>query len=76
MSKAGYSKATQDDVVLIAGQTQAFTIHIEPVTFSTLREIGTVTSKGRGTFNTTPASVDVVSSQAFVDQAQPQVLAS
>ena len=73
VSKAGYGSATQSDVVLIAGQTQAFTIRINQLTFSSLREIGSVTSKGRGTFNTSPASVSVVTTQAFIDQAQPQV---
>ena len=73
VSKPGYSTAVQNDVVVLAGQTQDFTVRIDRATFSSLRTIASVQATGRGTFNTSAASVSVVTSQAFVDQAQPQV---
>ncbi|HEY8298290.1 MAG TPA: TonB-dependent receptor [Candidatus Baltobacteraceae bacterium] len=73
VNKPGYSTAVQNDVVVLAGQTQDFTVRIDRATFSSLRTIASVHATGRGTFNTSAASVNVVTSQAFVDQAQPQV---
>ncbi len=73
VNKPGYSTAIQNDVVVLAGQTQDFTVRIDQATFSSLRTIASVQATGRGTFNTSAASVSVVTSQTFVDQAQPQV---
>lgn len=73
VTKPGYSTAVQDDVVEISGQTQDFTVRMDRATFSSLRTIATVHATGRGTFNTSPASVSVVTTQSFIDQAQPQV---
>ncbi|MEO6913095.1 MAG: TonB-dependent receptor [Candidatus Baltobacteraceae bacterium] len=72
-AKPGYSTAVQDEIVEIAGQTQDFTVRMDRVTFSSLRSIATVHAAGRGTFNASPASVNVVTTQSFIDQAQPQV---
>lgn len=72
-TKPGYSTAVQEEVVEIAGQTQDFTVRMDRATFSSLRSIATVHATGRGTFNTSPASVNVVTTQSFIDQAQPQV---
>ena len=73
VTKPGYSTAVQDEVVEIAGQTQDFTVRMDRATFSSLRTIATVHATGRGTFNTSPASVNVVTTQSFINQAQPQV---
>jgi outer membrane receptor protein involved in Fe transport len=73
-AKAGYQPANQSDLAVIAGQTQTLAITMPALTFSSLRTIASVRSVGRGTFNTTPASISVVSSQTFMDQAQPQVM--
>ena len=72
--RAGYDTATQGDVVVLAGQSQSLTVRMHAATLTSLRTIATVTSTNKATFNTTPASVNVVTSQAFVDQAQPQVI--
>jgi hypothetical protein len=44
------------------------------VTFQSLRTIASVRAAGRGVFNTTPASVNIVSAQTFMDQGQTQVM--
>lgn len=73
-SKAGYQTANQPDLAVFAGQTQSLAITMPALTFSSLRTIASVRSVGRGTFNTSPAAISVVSSQTFIDQAQPQVM--
>lgn len=73
-TKAGYETASQPDLAVLSGQTQTLAVTMPALTFQSLRTIATVRASGRGTFNTTPASVSVVSSQTFVDQAQPQVM--
>ena len=73
VSKAGFATAVQSDVVLIAGQNTTLSVRMQAATFSSLQTIATVRSVGRGTFNTSAASVNVVTSQTFIDQAQPQV---
>ncbi|MDQ2864910.1 MAG: TonB-dependent receptor [Candidatus Eremiobacteraeota bacterium] len=71
--RAGYDTASENSVVVLAGQSQTLTVRMHAATLSSLRTIATVTSRNRATFNTTPASVNIVTSQAFVDQAQPQI---
>jgi outer membrane receptor for Fe3+-dicitrate len=73
ISKPGYETATATDFALLGGQTQIVAVTIHTQTFTSLRTIATVSANGQATFNTSPASVSVVSAQAFVDQAQPQV---
>jgi hypothetical protein len=73
-TKAGYETATQPELAVLAGQTQTLAVVMPGLTFQSLRTIATVRASGRGTFNTTPASVNVVSSQTFMDQGQPQVM--
>lgn len=73
VSKAGYNTAVQSDVVALTGQTQTLTVRIDRITFSSLQTIASVRAAGRGSINTSPASVSVVTTQAFIDQAQPQV---
>lgn len=73
-SKAGYNTATESNITVLAGTTQTLAVTMAALSFNTLRTIANVRSAGRGTFNTTPASVSVVTSQTFQDQAQPQVM--
>ncbi|HEY5258521.1 MAG TPA: TonB-dependent receptor [Candidatus Baltobacteraceae bacterium] len=73
VSKPGFSTAVQNDVALLAGQTTALTVRMQAATFSSLETIATVRANGRGAINTSPASVNVVTTQTFIDQAQPQV---
>jgi outer membrane receptor protein involved in Fe transport len=73
ISKAGYNTAVQNDIALVAGQSQTLTVSIAAVTFSSLRTIAHVSVNGRGAINQTAASIDVVQPQTFIDQAAPQV---
>ncbi len=73
ITKPGYDTATATDFAVIGGQSESVQVTIHPQTFSSLRTIATVRANGQATFNTSPASIQVVSSQAFVNQAQPQV---
>lgn len=71
--KAGYQSASESDFAVLAGQTQIVQIALHPQTFSSLRTIATVSANAQSQFNTSPASVNVVTAQTFVDQAAPQV---
>ncbi|HEY9084736.1 MAG TPA: TonB-dependent receptor [Candidatus Tyrphobacter sp.] len=73
VSKAGYSQAVQNDIALVPGQAQTLTVSMAAISFSSLRTIAHVSIAGRGTINQSPASIDVIASQNFTDQAQPQV---
>ncbi len=73
VSKSGFTTAVENDVIALSGQTQTFSVRLGPATFSSLETIATVRATGRGAMNTSPASVNVVTSEAFADQGQPQV---
>ena len=73
VTKPGYETATATDFAVVGGQTESVQVTIHAQTFSSLRTIATVRANGQATFNTSPASIAVVSSQVFVNQAQPQV---
>lgn len=73
-TKAGHETASEADLTVLAGQTETLAIVMPSISFQSLRTIASVRAVGRGTFNTTPASVSVVTSQTFMDQAQPQVM--
>jgi outer membrane receptor protein involved in Fe transport len=71
-TKAGYNSAT-DVIALTAGQSQSVTIALQQISFTRLLTIARVSTTGAGTFNTSPAAVNVVNAQAFQNQAAPQV---
>jgi outer membrane receptor protein involved in Fe transport len=73
VSKAGFTTAVQNDVALIAGQATNLSVRMQAATFSSLQTIARVRSNGRATLNTAAAAVSVVTTQTFLDQAQPQV---
>jgi len=74
VTKAGFASATQGDIVVVAGLPAVLSVRMERTTFSSLHTIATVRSgSGAGTINTSAASANVVSAQAFVDQGQTQV---
>lgn len=72
-AKAGYTAASEPDLAVFAGQTQTLAIVMDQASFESLRTIATVRAVAPGTFNTGTATVNVVNSQTFTDQAQPQV---
>ncbi|MBV8066377.1 MAG: TonB-dependent receptor [Candidatus Eremiobacteraeota bacterium] len=71
VSKGGYQPASESGLVVAPGGPTPVAISLLPVTLQT---IAYVKSAGGGPhFNTTPAAVNVVTSQAFENQAQTQV---
>ena len=75
ISKAGFTDATQDGIAVVAGATSTVNVQLVASSFSSLREIGRVSSgtPGRATINTGTGAIDVISNQIFVDQGLEQV---
>lgn len=73
-AKTGYNTASEGNVTVTGGQPVTLAVTMSVISFTTLRTIASVRAVGRGTFNTTPASVSVITAQTFQDQAQPQVM--
>lgn len=71
--KAGYTSASEPDLAVVSGQTLTLAIVMDVASFESLRTIATVRAVAPGTFNTSTATVNVVNSQVFSDQGQPQV---
>ncbi len=75
VTKPGYNAAVEGNLAVFIGEPQQLTVHMDRATFSSLRTIASVrvAGGGGGSINTSAASVNVVTAQAFVDQGQPQV---
>jgi outer membrane receptor protein involved in Fe transport len=74
--RTGYQTGTEQDLAVTADTPTTLNVQLAAPTLSSLRVIGsTRTVFSRTTFNTSPASVNVVSTQTFIDQGQPQVKA-
>ncbi len=72
--RSGFGSASSSDLVVIAGSQLVQNVTLSAQTLSSLQTIGKVsTTNRRSAFNTSPASVQVVDQQAFVDQQQVQV---
>ncbi len=74
-SKTGFANIDVT-ITVEAGGTQTATFTLEPVSQTTLRQIGrVVTSRANGAtqLNTTPAAVSTISQQTYVDRGQDQV---
>jgi outer membrane receptor protein involved in Fe transport len=74
VSKPGYNALTESTLAVLAGGSPNITGQMQAITFTTLRTIASVRSTGRGTFNVTPASVNVVTAQTLIEQGQTQVM--
>ncbi len=72
-SKAGYNTATEPQMAVFTGETKQLVVRMSQATLTSLRTIASVRAVGRGTFNTSTAAVQVVSSQVFTNQGQLQV---
>ncbi|MHB8144046.1 MAG: carboxypeptidase-like regulatory domain-containing protein, partial [Vulcanimicrobiaceae bacterium] len=72
-SKAGYNTAAEPQMAVFTGETKQLVVRMNHVTLTSLRTIASVRAVGRGTFNTSTAAVQVVSSQVFTNQGQLQV---
>lgn len=76
VSRTGFQTGSEQDVAVTAGQPYALNVQLAAPTLTSLRVIGSSrTIFSRSTFNTSPASVNVVNTQTFIDQGQPQVKA-
>lgn len=72
--KTGYEPASTVDFAVVAGTTSPLNVSLSAVTLTSLREIGRVSvSRGRSTFNASPASIATVSQQTFIDQGSLQL---
>ncbi|HEX5274936.1 MAG TPA: TonB-dependent receptor [Candidatus Rubrimentiphilum sp.] len=74
ITKTGYNTLTQSTLAVLAGTSPNISGQMQPITFTTLRTIASVRSTGRGTFNVTPASINVVTAQTLQQQGQTQVM--
>jgi outer membrane receptor protein involved in Fe transport len=74
ITKPGYNTLTQGTLALLAGASSNISGQMQPISFTTLRTIASVRSTGRGTFNVTPASINVVTAQTLQQQGQVQVM--
>ncbi len=74
VTRSGFQSGSEQDVAVTASAPVSLNVQLVAPTLSTLRVIGsTRTSFSRSTFNASPASVNVINTQTFVDQGQPQV---
>lgn len=72
--KAGYNPVTQETFAILAGSAPNIAVQLQPLSLTSLRTIASVRSTGRGTFNVTPASVNVITAQSITDQGQVQIM--
>ncbi|HKU68056.1 MAG TPA: TonB-dependent receptor [Candidatus Baltobacteraceae bacterium] len=72
VTKGGYTAAVQNDIIVLGGQTLNVAVRMAAATFSSLRTIASVRTSAHA-LNTSAASVNVVTTSTFIDQAQPQV---
>ncbi|HEY1730069.1 MAG TPA: TonB-dependent receptor [Candidatus Baltobacteraceae bacterium] len=76
VTKSGFERQTQGNVVVVSGQTNSVNVSLAAQTMTSLQVIGHVsTSAGaRGSINTSPASTAVISQQTMQDQGIQQVM--
>ncbi|HZO93206.1 MAG TPA: TonB-dependent receptor [Candidatus Baltobacteraceae bacterium] len=75
VAKAGFAETRQEDVAVVAGSSTTVNAQLLASSFSSLREIGRVSTNapGRAVINTGTAAISVITDQTFVDQGQDQV---
>jgi len=73
VEKGGYDVARESSVYVLAGNALTIDFHLAAQTFTSLQTIASVRTSG-GNFNTSPAAIDVVSSDTFVQLGTPSVL--
>lgn len=71
VSKAGYQTAVQSGIVIREGQVAMLSLVLAPATLQTIASVRSLS--GGPHFNATAASVNVVTTQTFQNQAQYQV---
>ncbi|MGD0966838.1 MAG: TonB-dependent receptor [Candidatus Aquilonibacter sp.] len=73
--RAGFQTAQQSDFAIFSGEVERLAITLPRASFTSLHTIATVRSVGAGTFNTSPASVNVATNADFVNQGSTGVAA-
>ncbi len=74
VNKGGYLPASIDDLVLVAGQTEALAVSLTEADLSSLRTIARVSSRGRASsINAGAAASAFVARVDIVDLANPQI---
>jgi hypothetical protein len=77
VTRSGFETASTVGVPVVAGEsTPSLSITMAQSSFASLRVIGgtSTTASGRLPINTTPSSVEVISSQAYTDQGSVQIV--
>ncbi|MGA7746533.1 MAG: TonB-dependent receptor, partial [Candidatus Aquilonibacter sp.] len=73
VAKPGFETATESDFTVFSGEVEKIAITLPIATFTSLRTIASVRATAQSQFNTSTASLNVITAQDFADQAQPQV---
>jgi len=73
VEKGGFDTARESNVYVLAGSSLVVDVRMTASSFSSLQTIASVSTNRSGAFNTSPASVDVVSSDTFNMQGALQV---
>jgi Carboxypeptidase regulatory-like domain/TonB-dependent Receptor Plug Domain len=73
VAKGGFDTARESNIYLLAGTSLTIDIRIVASTFSSLQTIASVSTNRNGVFNTSPAAIDVVTSDTFNIQGATQV---
>jgi len=74
ITRSGFDTAIQSGIAVIAAGTVSVRVSMAQSSFSSLRVIGsTSTTVGKSQINTTTSSISTITSEAFLDQAQPQI---
>jgi outer membrane receptor protein involved in Fe transport len=76
VSKGSYESLSRTEIAVLANSRVNVTVELQPATFTSLKEIGRVTSRAAGaggSINTSTAAVIVVPTQTFSDQGLTQV---
>jgi hypothetical protein len=73
VSKGGYQTSASSPIAVSSATPVTLAIILHVASFSSLRTIAAVKSNRESTFNTSTASVNVVTAQAFVQQGATQV---
>ncbi len=76
VTKAGFTPASQDNVVLVAGSATKAPVQLQAAEFSSIREIGrvSISSGARNAINTSTAAVATESGDTFLQQGQTTAL--
>ena len=75
VTRSGFDTALQSGIAVVGTQTVTVRVSMAQSSFSSLRVIGSTStsSGGKSQINTTSSAITTITSQAFLDQGQPQI---